>query len=171
MSFLELAKARYSCRKYSAKAVEPEKIETVLAAAAAAPTGCNNQPQRILLVDDPQVLAKIRECTPFQFGAPVTFVLCYDKNACWCNDKGEGIGPIDTTIVMTHIILQAAELGLGTCIVGYYDKDALIKALNIPSNLDPVLLLPMGYPADGTRPSQMHDKRVPASGFVFRNHF
>ena len=69
------------------------------------------------------------------------------------------------------MMLQAAELGLGTCIVGYYDKDALIRALNIPSNLDPVLLLPMGYPADGTRPSQMHDKRNPTSAFVFRNHF
>ena len=171
MSFLELATSRYSCRKYSAKPVEASKVDAVLAAADAAPTGCNRQPQRILLMDDPAVLDKVRACTPFQFNAPLTFLLCYDKDACWHNDKGEGVGCIDTSIVLTHIILQAAELGLGTCIVAYYDKDALRKALNIPANLEPVVLLPMGYPAPDAVPSPMHRQSIGPDGFVMRNHF
>ena len=61
MNFLQLAKARYSLRKYSDKPVEPEKIDAIMAAASLAPTGCNNQPQRILIVDDPAILDKIRK--------------------------------------------------------------------------------------------------------------
>ncbi|MBR4369958.1 MAG: nitroreductase family protein, partial [Victivallales bacterium] len=83
MNFLQLAKARYSLRKYSDKPVEPEKIDAIMAAASLAPTGCNNQPQRILIVDDPAILDKIRRCTAYQFGAPVTLLVCYDKKACW----------------------------------------------------------------------------------------
>ena len=59
MNFLQLAKARYSLRKYSDKPVEPEKIDAIMAAASLAPTGCNNQPQRILIVDDPAILDRL----------------------------------------------------------------------------------------------------------------
>ena len=69
MDFLKLAEERYSVRKYSARPVEKEKIEAILKAASLAPTGCNNQPQRILVVDDPAVLERIRKCTTCQFGA------------------------------------------------------------------------------------------------------
>ena len=170
MDFLELASKRYSVRRYSARPVEQEKIDAVLKAAALAPTGCNYQPQRIMLADDPAVLDKIRKCTSYQFGAPLTLVICYDRNACWINPEGEPIGAIDASIVTTHILLEAAELGLGTCWVACFDRARLCEELDIPEDLVPVALLPMGYPAEDAKPSHLHQHR-PASSFVTRNHF
>ncbi len=171
MDFLELAQKRYSVRKYSARPVEQEKIDAVLKAAALAPTGCNNQPQRIMLADNPAVLEKIRGCTAYQFGAPLTFVICYDKNACWINHDGEPIGETDAAIVTTHMQLEAAEIGLGTCWVASFNKAKLRRELSIPDNLIPVALLPIGYPADDARPAHLHDKHRPAAAFVTKNHF
>lgn len=171
MDFLTLAQQRYSCRKYSGKPVEPEKLDLIVKAVMAAPTGCNFQPQRILVADNAETLDKIRACTPFQFGAPVTYVICYDKTACWSNAKGEGVGEIDASIVLTHIILQAAELGLGTCIVASFNKDELIKKLDIPANFVPIALLPMGYPAEDDKPAGFHYKSLPAENVFFNNKF
>ncbi len=171
MNFLQLASARYSLRKYSRRPVEQDKIEAVLKAASLAPTGCNYQPQRILLADDPVVLEKIRKCTDFQFGAPVTFVICYDRNACWINPEGEPIGGTDAAIVTAHMQLEAVEQGLGTCWVACFDRKKLCMELSIPENFVPVALLPMGYAADEAGPSHLHLKRHAASAFTWRNFF
>lgn len=171
MDFLELAEKRYSVRKYSAKPVEQAKVDAVLKAASLAPTGCNFQPQRIMLADDQAVLDKIRKCTSFQFGAPITLVICYDKTKCWINPEGEPIGAIDAAIVTAHMQLEAANLGLGTCWVACFDRAKLCKELNIPQNLVPVALLPLGYPADDAKPAHLHSEHRPASAFVSKNHF
>ena len=171
MDFLKLAKERFSLRKYSPRPVEASKVEAVLEAAALAPTGCNNQPQRILLVDDPAVLEKIRRCTSYQFGAPLTFVVCYDTTACWVNHEGHPIGETDAAIVTTHMMLEAVEQGLGTCWVGSFNHAKLQAELNIPKNYCPVALLPMGYPADDAHPASMHTAHRPAKTFVWRNSF
>ena len=166
MEFLKLSEMRYSVRKYSARPVEKEKIEAILKAASLAPTGCNNQPQRILVVDAPEILEKIRICTTCQFGAPVTFVICYDKDACWVNPEGNGIGVTDASIVTAYMQLEAAELGLGTCWVAYFDAAKLVKELKIPKNL-----LPLGYAADDAKPAHLHFERRPAEEFTWKNHF
>lgn len=171
MDFLGLSEKRYSVRQYSSRPVEQEKIDAVLKAASLAPTGCNNQPQRIMLADDPAVLEKIRKCTTCQFGAPLTFVICYDKTKCWINPENEPIGETDAAIVTAHMQLEATELGLGTCWVAYFDRDKLCRELNIPANLVPVALLPMGYPAEGAKPAHLHFERRPASAFVTKNKF
>ena len=171
MDFLTLAKARFSLRQYSPRPVEKAKLDAVLEAAALAPTGCNNQPQRILVVDEPAVLEKIRRCTSYQFGAPVTLVVCYDTTACWVNRVGEPIGETDAAIVTTHMQLEAVEQGLGTCWVASFDRAKLQAELDIPKNYRPMALLPMGYPADGAKPAPMHGAHRPASAFVWYNSF
>jgi len=171
MSFLDLAKERYSVRKYSSKPVEQEKINAILEAATLAPTGCNKQPQRILLVDDPEKLAKIRLCTPCQFGAPLTFILCYEKGECWINPENEPIGDVDVSIVTAYMQLEAVEQGLGTCWVACFDRAKLQQELNIPANLHPVAVLPMGYPADDAAPSDRHFSRKPPEQFTWKNEY
>ena len=80
MDFLELAKTRYSCRSFSSKKVEKEKLEKILEAGRIAPTAVNYQPQRILVLQDPEKLEKLKECTKYGWGAPVIMIICYDKN-------------------------------------------------------------------------------------------
>ncbi len=163
--FLELAKARYSCRAYKQAPVPADKIALLLEAARLAPTGCDHQPQRIFVCQSPEALAKVRGCTPCHFNAPVVMVICYDEPSCYHRPyDGHVTGYTDTAIVTTHIILEAQELGLGTCWVANFDPAKVIQAFNLPKNIVPAALLPIGFPAQG--PCARHDGRVPAETFT-----
>ena len=83
MNFLELAKSRYSCRSFSNKEVETEKIKKILEAGRVAPTAVNYQPQRILVIQDKEKLDKLSECTRYGWNAPLIMIICYDKNISW----------------------------------------------------------------------------------------
>lgn len=167
MTFNELAKARYSCRKFSDKKVEKEKIDYILKAAQLAPTAVNIQPQKIYVVLSSDALAKINECTKYGFNAPVNFLICYDKNASWKRGyDGEEFGPVDASIVITHMMLAAAEQGLGTTWVGSFDPVKAREIFSLPENIIPVSFLPAGYPADDACPAPFHDKRKELSETV-----
>lgn len=155
--FLQLAADRYSVRKFdSTRKVEKSLTDKILRAGQLAPTAVNSQPQKIYVVNSPEVMDKLRKISPCMYGAPQCFVFCYnDDNVCRRGKDGN-YGDIDVTIVLTHMALEAANLGIGTCIVGYYDPEALIKELELPSNIHPVLLMPFGYEAEGCAPSPKH---------------
>ena len=173
MSFLQLAKEqRYSVRKFQARPVEKEKLELILEAGRVAPTACNYQPQRILVVEDPAAYEKLRQCTACHFDAPVVLVICYDKSTCWKKDANGSLGgDIDASIVTTHMMLEAAELGLGATWVGAFDHQKLRELFSMPDYLVPVALLPVGYPADGVEPHPWHFKRFDMDHSVFYNSF
>ena len=161
MMFLEFAKARYSVRSYKPQPVEPEKLAQVLETGRIAPTACNNQPQRIKVITKPADLAKADECTPCRFGAPAILLVCYDKNICWKRQfDGANSGNVDASIVTTHLMLAAHELGLATCWVMYFDPAKTSDLFNLPKNIIPVAFLPIGYPADEAAPAPGHEQKV-----------
>ena len=164
MTFLELASTRYSVRAYKADPIPQETLDTILQAGRIAPTACNYQPQKIFVVQNPELRAKLAECSPCTFDAPTILVVCYDKDreAESRMMPGYTFGEMDSTIVCTHMMLQAWELGIGTCWVGLFNDDAVSKALDLPENLQVAALLPMGYPADGSKPSVKHSDIRPA---------
>lgn len=167
MKFNELAKSRYSCRKFSDKKVEKEKIEYILKAAQLSPTAVNAQPQKIYVLQSSDALDKVDECTRYGFGASVNFLVCYDKNASWKRGyDGEEFGPVDASIVITHMMLAAAEQGLGTTWVGSFDPAKVCELFSLPENIIPVSFLPTGYPADDACPAPFHDKRKDISETV-----
>lgn len=172
MDFLELAKERYSVRNFSDKKVETEKVDLILEAAKLAPTACNNQPQRLLVLNSEENLNKLKNCTPYHFNAPLAILICYDKNESWKRryDNKDG-GEIDASIVTTHMMLEITNLGLGTTWVGHFDPQAMVSTFNIPENLIPVALLPIGYPSETSAPSPMHEKRLEMIATVFYNKF
>ena len=159
MIFSELAKARYSCRKYLPKPVETEKLEQILEAAQAAPTGVNAQPFHLLVVNTPESIAKLETCSPNVFQAGTAIVILGEASKAWTNDIGMSICGIDVGIVATHMALQATELGLATCMVGRFDSMKLRETFAIPENYTPMLMLPIGYPAPKGTPSERHFKR------------
>lgn len=170
MSFLELAANRYSVRKFKDQKVEKEKLDLILEAARIAPTGCNYQPQRILVIDKPEGLSKLKECTRYTFDAPVILMICYDETTCWKNATNGTIGGSDDAcIAITQMMLEATELGLGTTWVGGFDRNKLRELFSVPEFLVPLALLPIGYPADDAAPSHLHEKRYPMEHFVFYN--
>lgn len=171
MSFTELIKQRYSVRKYDERPVEEEKLHKILEAGRLAPTGCNYQPQRILVVKD-EDLQKINDCSPCIFGAPTVLVICYDKTVSWKSRSGRDIGDVDATIVLTQMMYQAQELGIGSLIVGIYKEPLLRERFNIPDTYQIVSLMLLGYPAQDCEPHpQLHFERKPLDETVFYGSF
>ncbi|MFT8313150.1 MAG: nitroreductase family protein [Clostridium sp.] len=172
MDFITLAKERYSVRKFSEKTIEKEKLDLVLKAGQLAPTAANFQPQRILVINSETALAKLKECTQYHFNAPAALLVCYDKKVSWhrkFDDRNSGY--VDASIVTTHMMLEAADIGLGTTWVMYFDPKKIKEAYDIPDNLEPVALLVMGYPAEDAAPSKMHEQRAAIDNTVFYNNF
>ena len=167
MDFYELVKARYSVRKYADKPVEEEKLQKVLAAGAAAPTAKNQQPQHIYVLESKEAIEKIRGITRCAFDAPVVLLVCGDKEKAWTNPFNDrNSAEMDCSIVTTQMMLQAADLGLGTTYVGMFDPEKLLSAFPEMAGLTPIAMLPLGYPAENARPSRLHADRKPVEELV-----
>ena len=159
MDFLNLAAERYSVRKFQDRPVPREVIDQILEAARLAPTACNNQPQKIITLTSPEALDKLKKCTPCHFGAPLAFIICYDKDLSWTRPfDGKSSGDVDGSIVATHMMLEAAALGVGSTWVMYYDPAALNAELALPENLESVAILVMGYAAEDAVPAAKHSE-------------
>ena len=171
MDFLELAKQRYSCRGFASKKVEDDKIKKILEAAKLAPTARNFQPQKILVLTDEEQLKKLSNCTQYGWNAPVIMIIFYDKESSYKRDKYDNkeFGDIDTSIVTTHMMLEAQNLGLGTTWIGSFDPQKIIETYNVPNNLIPVAILPIGYPSEDIKPSKLHEERKDISDFAYLN--
>ena len=157
MNFLELATDRFSVREFSPRPVEDEKIEKILEAAKVAPTAVNYQPQKIYLIKSQEAVKKLAGIRNI-FGAPLAVIICYDETLSWKNgkDNGHDSGEVDASIVTTHMMLQAWELEIGSCWIGSFNPKEISEAFGIPANEHPVAILPLGYPADGCKPSDRH---------------
>lgn len=157
MDFLTFAADRYSVRKFQPQHLPGEIIAQILQAGHIAPTGCNYQPQRILVLNSDASAEKLKNCTKCHFNAPTAMLVCYDKTECWERKyDGHTSGIIDASIVTTHMMLQAHALGIGATWVMHFDPFAMRTAFHIPENVEPVALLVMGYPAADAAPLPLH---------------
>ncbi|WMJ83254.1 nitroreductase family protein [Oscillospiraceae bacterium LTW-04] len=168
-SFADLARRRYSVRKFAKKPVEPELLEKVLQAAMLAPTAKNYQSQRIIVATSEESVARLRACTQCHFGAPVLMILAFDtaKASVRATD-GKNCGEQDIMIAADHMMLQAADLGLGTTFVGLYDEKALREAFPQLQGLTVEGLMVLGYPAEDAKPSKLHYESLPMEQVVTR---
>lgn len=172
MEFLKLAEERYSVRKFKDTPVEQEKIDLILKSAHIAPTACNIQPQRILVIKSSEALSKLKNATKCHFDAPCAMLVCYNKNECWTRKyDGEKSGVTDASIITTHMMLQAQDLGLGTTWVMHFNPAKMREEFNIPENYEPVALLVMGYAAEDAAPIDLHTKYRPIDEVVSYDTF
>lgn len=172
MDFMKLAKERYSVRNFLDKHLEQEIIDKILDCGHIAPTGCNLQPQRILVLNTDESIIKLKNCTKCHFDAPTAMLVCYNKDESWVRKyDGALSAPIDASIVTTHMMLMANSLGVGTCWVMHFNPEAMTKEFNIPDNYIPVALLVMGYPHPDAKALEMHKKTRPLSEIVSYDSF
>ena len=158
MTFQELAKNRYSVRSFRNMPIKDEHMNLILEAGRVAPTACNNQPQKIYVAKSEESRAKLASVCRCTFDAPVILVVCYDRNRDWKNKLMPGYesGETDAAIVCTHMMLQAADLGIGSCWVGYFNAQTVAQVLGLPEHVTVSALLPMGYPAEDAKPLPLH---------------
>ena len=167
MEFKEVVKNRYSCKKYSDAKVEAEELEAILTAGRLAPTAKNLQEQHIYVLQSEEMLAKVDALTPCRYNAPVVLVVAFDKNNVFTypGDKRDS-GVEDATIVATHMILAAADEGVDSCWVNFFDPEKAAEALGLPENEEVLMLMDLGYAAEGAGPLVNHDSRKPLSETV-----
>jgi len=148
MTLIELIKSRISIRQYSSKKVEDEKLAYILECARLAPSAVNYQPWQLLVIKNEDVKQLIQECYQAKWlaEAPVYIVACTDTAQSWKRSfDGKDHADIDIAIAVEHICLAAAEQGLGTCWVCNFDVQKCSKVLNLPDNIHPAVLIPIGY--------------------------
>jgi len=165
MNFLELAKRRYSCRNYDSRPVEAEKLELILESGRVAPSAVNFQPWYFYVIQKPDDLSKLHQVYHREWfqSAPCVIVICGDHNLSWRRKDGKDHCDIDVAIVTDHMTLQATELELATCWICNFDPGKTRDLLQLPDHLEPVVLLPVGYPLDSADPGRHGEKRKPLS--------
>jgi len=160
--FLKIAKSRYSCRKYDARPVEQEKLELVLEAGRVAPSAVNFQPWHFFVIRGEEPLKRFHAAYHREWfqTAPCVIVICANHSRSWKRKAdGKDSSDVDAAIATDHMTLQATELGLATCWVCNFDPEVCRDLLDLPSEMEPVVILPLGYPLDKADPERHGDKR------------
>lgn len=150
MNFKELCEARYSCRAYETKPIEDEKLDYIRECVRLAPSAVNRQPWKFVLVTDATQLAVLHRCYDREWikNAPAIVVCCQQRDEAWVRPcDGKNHADIDIAIAVEHLVLAAAEIGLGSCWVCNFDAPLLARTFPLPQGFEASALIPLGYPA------------------------
>jgi nitroreductase len=150
MDFSNLIQTRYSVRAYKPDPVGEAELHQVLEAARMAPTAANRQPFQLIVIHTDGREDELRRIynRDWFVRAPLVICACGIPGGAWTRADNKNYAVVDVAIVMDHLILQAADLGLGTCWVGAFDAGAARDILGIPDGIEPIAFTPLGYPAD-----------------------
>ena len=150
MEFAELIEKRYSVRAYKPDPVPDDVLQQVLEAARLAPSANNQQPFQLIVIHTAgreEELARVYHRKWF-VQAPLVICAVAVPSAAWVRRDGKNYCFVDVAIAMDHLILAAANLGLGTCWVAAFDVHAAREVLGLPDDVEPVAFTPLGYPDD-----------------------
>ena len=166
MSFIELAKRRYSERYFADTPLEEEKLYQILEAGRIAPTACNNQPQRFYVLKSSVALAKAAQLT-YTYNAPVVVLVCYIHADAWHNPRdGFCSGDMDASIAASSMMFEAEDLGVHSIWLRGFDAGKVQEAFDLPDGTVPSLMLALGYPSEKSKPAPLHEQREPIEEFV-----
>lgn len=172
MEFEKLIAERYSVRSFRPEHLPADVITRILEAGHLAPTGCNFQPQRILVLNTDESMDKLGSCTRCRFGAPTAMLVCHNTEESWHRPyDGALSSPVDAVIVATHLMLAAHNMGVGSCMVMHFDPAKMREAFAIPAHIEPSVLLVMGYPAEDATPKHYHFEFRPMEETVVYESF
>jgi nitroreductase len=167
MTFSELIHERYSVRGYKPDAVSEDQLQRVLEAARAAPTAANRQRFTLIVIHTNGREKELRRIYDKDWFVQPPLVVCACRYPMDPSRQRKDYTDVDIGIVVDHLILAAAELGLGTCWIGAFDPAAAREILGLPDEVEPVVFTPLGYPDAPPRPKQ----RKPLSELVRYEHW
>ena len=167
MEFSEVVKNRYSCKDFDGRKVDPEALTRILEAGSLAPTAKNLQEQHIYVFEKEEDLKKIDSATPCRYNAATVLVVAFDKDNVFTYPGGKRTSGVeDASIVATHMILAAANEGVDSCWLNFFDPDQLHKVLDLPENEEILMIMDLGYAKEGVGPLEKHFSRKPLSETV-----
>lgn len=167
MEFKELIKARYSCKKYDGNQISTEQMQAILGAGRLAPTAKNLQEQHIYVLQSEEALAIIDEITPCRYGAPTVLVVAFNaENVYVYPGEQRDSGIEDASIVATHMLLAAKDAGVDSCWINRFNPAELKEKLGLPEQEEVLMLMDLGFAAEGVGPLANHEKRKPLEDTV-----
>ena len=167
MEFTKVIRERYSCKKFDGRPVEAEKLQAILEAGRLAPTAKNLQEQKIYVVQSAEGLAKIDSLTPCRYQAGTVLIVAFDREKVFVYPGGKRDSGIeDAAIVATHMLLAAADAGVDSCWLNFFDPEAVAKEFGLPEGQEVLMLLDLGYAAEGAGPLPNHASRKDISETV-----
>ena len=158
MEFEEIIRKREAVRKFKDVKISEEDLNKILEAGRLAPTAKNNQPIKIFVIESEEAMAKIDSVTPCRCNAPISLLVCGDKKEAWTKDNFDS-AVMDASIVTTHMMLEATNLGIDNIWVEAFNTEDTKKAFKLDENIIPVCLLPLGYRTDDYAGNPLHNKR------------
>jgi len=166
--FLEIAKNRYSCRNFKSDEIPDEQLYKLLEAFRIAPSAVNYQPWHLIVIKDQKNKESIYSTYQRDWikSAPVLLIACGDHSVAWKRKDGKDHTDVDISIAVDHLTLQATQLGLATCWVCNFDRELLSKTLDLPDNIEPIVIIPLGFPDDKGDPDRHIVKRKPLIDIV-----
>ena len=167
MSFLDLAKKRCSTRAFSQKQIANDELGSILEAARVAPTNGNIQNFKIYVVQEKVLLHEIYQHAQC-YNAPTVLVVTYDTTQKFTSSVNENdSGLIDTSVILTHMMLEATDLDVGSVWINYFKSEPIHKLLGLSKNKVVAHLLAIGYPSVPFSPSDRHkNQRKPIEELV-----
>ena len=160
MEFNDVIRDRYSCKRYGEKRVPPEQLTAILEAGRVAPTAKNLQEQHVYVIQSEEGLTKVDEVTPCRYGAPTVLLVAFNKNDVYTypgSVRDSGIE--DASIVATHLVLAAANEGVDSCWINNFDLEKAHELFGLPQDEDILMLLDLGFAAEGVGPLPKHASR------------
>lgn len=167
MELSELVKKRYSCKSYDGRPISDDELAVILEAGRQAPTAKNLQEQRIYVARSEEALQKIDALTPCRYNASTVLIVAFDTTRTFTYPGGQrDSGVEDASIVATHMMLAAASIGVDSCWVNLFDPAEAADLLGLPENEEVLMLLDLGYAAEGAGPLPNHGNRKPLTETV-----
>lgn len=160
MELKDILQKRYSLRKFDSRKPDREVIRSIAEAALQAPSAHNDQPYRLLIADADAVREQLPEATKSHFDAPAFFLVCMRRDEAWVRRQDQyNAADIDGTILAVHLSLLIEDAGMGSCYVCAFDPQKIREVFHLEAELEPLILLPFGYPAKDAAPSPRHYQR------------
>lgn len=167
MEFMDVVRKRYACRKYADCQVSQADLDAILEAGRLAPTSTDQQEQHVYVIRSVDGLARVDELSECRYGAPTVLMVTYDTTDVYEYPGGEyDSGVEDASIALTHMMLAAADCGVGSCWVNVFDPDRVHEAFGLKERDRVVAMLDLGYPAADAEPSAKHLRRKDIADLV-----
>lgn len=164
MEIKEALEKRFSCRKFKDEKITEDELYQILEAARLAPTACNYQPQKIYVVENPNLLEQLKEATKYTFNAKTILVICHDSEVSWHRKDNVDFGSVDSAIAATQMTLMATSLNIGSCFVCSMNPVKIKEILGLKDSYVVDILLPIGYKDE----DKMHNTRKDLDSLVVR---
>ena len=165
MEFEKIIQTRQSTRKFSDRIPDADTLQKILEAGRMAPTAKNVQPIKIFVAESENAIAAIDKSSPCRYGAPVVLIVGVNTDEA-CSLNGHSTAEIDGSIVATHLILAATDCGVDSIWIERFDRSVIKAELDIPQNIFPVCLIPIGFRADDCPVSRNFHNRKPIEQIV-----